>query len=524
MWQLWSVCPWAMTEQAPDPGWLMPTVRLSATATRGQTVCLAFGLHAPKRLGEVEVLAENLEYAPEDTKTAVRLAGSEPAKSEVDADRIGIRANHIDVRIVASGVQREGQAARGPDTAPVQLLVKRDGDSGPAADRVPPGPPRTIIESGDTRFFWVTINVPPYVTPGPYRGRLYASPAGRVGRYIEIALEVLPYALAPGPSVCAMFYPRPTPRAGRALIVAELRNLREHGFNSASAVDGEASLSGAIELRHLMGLRRAVPVTTATSAGEIERLARLARTSGWPRLWVMATDPALNPTDDLLAGFDRLRRTGVGVAVVCAETIASRVRGSVDAIVYPLPRMGWKVPQREPRPPAGPGPVTSAPVRGHVGGPMELYTWDCGAAGPLTNRLLAGVMLYFSGMDGVMPSGYVDAMAQSVPGAVLPSKRGPIDTVRWESFREGIYDYRYLCALQRAIHEAQNVPECAKAVADARTFLRDLRGLVKPDVRETLGVLEPEEVGRIRERMSQLWDTIEKRRRAAPPLPKPLGE
>lgn len=533
MWQVWATCPWNLTEPGAKPGWLPEQVRLCATATRGQTLCLAFGVRGPKRLDGVEVLAEDLERVL--GRTATPLARSSPLTSEADTDRHVIRASGIDVRIVATGAQPAGRPTPGAHTAPLILLVKRDEESASPSDRAAPGPPRTTIEPGEDRFFWVTIRVPAYVTPGRYLGRLYVSPTGLPGRYLEIDLEVLPHALSPGPRVCAVFYPRLIGTAGRALVVAEFRNLRDHGVNSASAIDGEASLPEAIELRHLMGLRSAVPMSAPLPFDGIDRLGRLAASRGWPPLWALATDPAPDLAALDLAQIDRLRRTGVRVAVVCTETVAPRFRASVDVIVYPLARAGWKVPWRGPRQPGRPRAGVGASGRRASQGPTELYTWDCGAASALSNRLLAGLVLYFSGLDGVMLSGYLggataglagptSAGDRAAPGAVLPSRRRPIDTVRWEAVREGLHDYRYLCALERAIHVGQHVPECGETVTAARTFLEDLRRLVTRDFQATLGVMAPDELDRIRDRVAHLWDTIETERQAAPPRPEPLGE
>ena len=508
MWRLWATCPWRPTGSNTEPGLLPQRVRLEATAPRGQTVCMAFGMRAPVRLEGVTVLAENLERRPQDRpKEAVPFALSEPARSEVDGATDVIGPDRIDVRIVAT---EPGGAMGIP-------LLKRDGGVSAPDDGVPPTVPSTTVEPSVNRFFWVTVNVPPDVTPGPYRGRVYVDVAGRRGRYLEIALDVMPRVLPAGPAVHGMFYTRPYRAEDRAVLAAELRDLRAHGVNAASAADGAGGLLQAIELRYLMGLRRAVPVTTPLDANAAQRITQVTTSRGWPPLWMTLADPGALPPAGRLARLDRVRGAGARLAVVCSGDEAAGLSTRVDVLVYRLTPGEWRTPQRRSPAPADRAGATGSGRR-PGGTPLELYTWNCAAVEPVVNRLLAGMVLFLSGMDGVMPSGYLGpgtGTTAHAGGVVLASRHGPTPTVRWEAFREGVYDYRCLVALQQAVRDASDVPACHDAVAAAQTFLADLRARVGPDLHNALTAVSSDDTDGIRAKALQLWNAIEARRAPA---------
>ena len=221
-------------------------------------------------------------------------------------------------------------------------------------------------------------------------------------------------------------------------------------------------------------------MTVPLSAESLARVVDVGRSRGWPPLWVVADGPRAQDAARLV----RIRRAGAKVAAFCSAE-APVARPSADVCLYRLEGQGGQLPQ------------LGAPAGRRRKDQLALYTWDCAAVGPGANRLLVGLMLFFSKYDGVMPSGY------------------PVTTVRWEAFREGVNDYRCLSALRQAMRDARDVPSCREAVAAGGGLLVKLRERVKPDVRSTSAGISLDEMDRIRDDVVRAWDAIATRLHAA---------
>jgi len=92
----------------------------------------------------------------------------------------------------------------------------------------------------------------------------------------------------------------------------------------------------------------------------------------------------------------------------------------------------------------------------------QTYYWQSLEEDGRKNRYLAGIHLFLTGLDGVMPYNYqhvrgnpyddytpYDPSGDNRPNMLAyPSQQGPIDTIQWEAFREGVDDYRLLLTWQ----------------------------------------------------------------------------
>ena len=89
--------------------------------------------------------------------------------------------------------------------------------------------------------------------------------------------------------------------------------------------------------------------------------------------------------------------------------------------------------------------------------------WATGLSYPLHNRALAGLYNKACGYEGSAPWAYYDYADARMydsdlyrDGITYPDEFGsPIPTLRWEAYRDGIDDVRYLEALDRAIAAAR---------------------------------------------------------------------
>ncbi len=89
----------------------------------------------------------------------------------------------------------------------------------------------------------------------------------------------------------------------------------------------------------------------------------------------------------------------------------------------------------------------------------QTYYWQSLQEHPSLNRSLAGFYLWNTGLDGVFPYVYQDVKNNPYDDfdnwsitrpsyrdhlTTYPSEEGPVGTIQWEAFREGIDDHRYL--------------------------------------------------------------------------------
>jgi hypothetical protein len=74
----------------------------------------------------------------------------------------------------------------------------------------------------------------------------------------------------------------------------------------------------------------------------------------------------------------------------------------------------------------------------------------------------------------------------------------PVATLYLEKMREGIYDYRYIKTLEKAIERCKNIkkPEAEKVIKDAENLLEEIKNKIDVDIRKYFKTqVRPEEVG-----------------------------
>jgi hypothetical protein len=101
---------------------------------------------------------------------------------------------------------------------------------------------------------------------------------------------------------------------------------------------------------------------------------------------------------------------------------------------------------------------------------FETYYWQSWFEYPVLQRAYAGFFLWNSGLDGVMPYVYQSPSHSSYCDpfddfdtisdynyrdmfTTYPSSDGPIPTTKWEAFREGYDDIRYLTTLFKLLED-----------------------------------------------------------------------
>jgi hypothetical protein len=359
----------------------------------------------------------------------------------------------------------------------------------------------TRIPTGTARQFWVTVRVPEDAAPGTYSGDLMLS-AGGATTPVPLSLRVLPLKLPPDPFVhCIYFHGSSiglgwygerdmSPEAWLQRARRQLADLRAHGLNAVETLS---------------------PVNITTREGgydfdltNLRQSFDLHMEAGLTR-WVMAElSYSLLDGDQL---HPRLGDKFYAAYTALVQAVSEMNRGGPN---LPLSHYGVDEPSRTDREAAlkyygfadpidvcrrwfeairaGGGTSTSAVYHTEIGGwdilgPLcdlpiyslgaiypslkredlvretaanrtrqAWYYWQCWTENPIQNRLLAGLFLCKSGLNGVTPWDYMGYDGDPFndfdgPGKDMciayPSQEGPIPTLSWEAFREGVDDCRY---------------------------------------------------------------------------------
>ncbi len=480
--------------------------RLELTACAGEFEPATFVLHA---LREVAV-----ELRPGDLAS--------------DGGR-RIAAASLDLRFVHVWRQRKPE---GPGEYLVpELLLKRDPGELKGIISQPLTPEaHTRVPAGTARQFWVTVRVPENARPGVYAGRLSLIVEG-AAHEVPCRLRVLPLRLPPDPFVHGIYFHGSSMGLGwygektmsrEAFLTRareQLADLRAHGINATETYapvaittkgDGYlfdlANLRQAMKLHQEAGLTRWIVASLGYSALDGQQLhprlgpafyraftalvaavEKLRREENLPPLLHYGVDEPMRKTAE-----EAMKYYGFADPIeVCRQWFgAIRAGGGYStAAVYRSEVGGWAV--------LGPlcdvpifslGSVYPSATRDAVAAEVTQrrsreawYYWQCWTENPMENRLLAGLYLCKSGLTGVMPWAYMayngDPYQDDDEGAkdmcvAYPSQEGPIPTLAWEAFREGVDDCRYYAAV-RDRPEAQRVlDELSFSASQNETALR----------------------------------------------------
>lgn len=434
-------------------------------------------------------------------------------------DELALDAAHklpgscLDVRFVH--VWRQRRPDNPGDYLVPELLLKRDPGELKGLISQPLTPQATTrVPAGTARQFWVTVHVPEGTRPGTYQGRLALTVNGQTSP-VPVRLQVPALKLPPDPFVHSIYFHGSSIGLGwygeKDMSAAawlerarkQLADLRAHGLNAAESFTpvkiitrGEgydfdfSNLRQSLALHQAAGLKRwavielgystldgqqlhprlGAPFYRAFTAlvGEVQKL---ARQEGWPPISHYGVDEPLRSTPE-----GEMKYYGFTDPVDVCRRWFEAIRaggGYTTAAVYHTELGGWPIL----------GPLCDLPIYSlgalYPGCKREdivretaanrtrqaWYYWQCWQERPLENRLLAGLYLCKSGLTGVMPWDYMgysgDPYNDFDGGAkdmclAYPSQEGPVPTLAWEAYREGVDDCRYWAAVRQR-PEAQQI-------------------------------------------------------------------
>jgi len=457
--------------------------RLELTACRGEYEPATFVLHA---LRDLDVTLNPAEL----TRT----------QDTGDAAAVHVPAANLDVRFVHAWRQR--RPSGGGEYRVPELLLKRDPGQMEGIISQPLTPrASTQVAAGTARQFWVTVRVPKDATPGVYGGDLTLTADG-VAHRVPLRLRVLPMDLPANPFVHSIYFHGSSlglgwygeremaPEAWLERARRQLADLRAHGMNAAGNYTPVTITTKGDELGFdLENLRRSValhkeagltswvvlnlqyskvdgrqlhpalgPSFYKTFTELVAQVEELAQEGGWPPVAYYGVDEPMRKSPA-----DALKYYGFEDAIDVCRRWFEAIReggGRCTAAVYHSENGGWPIL----------GPLCDVPIyslgsiypalrrddlvretQQRPGG-QSWYYWQCWKENPLENRLLAGLYLCKSGLTGVMPWDYMGWSGEPYDDfdtgvkdmcTAYPSREGPVPTLAWEAFREGVDDCRY---------------------------------------------------------------------------------
>jgi hypothetical protein len=493
-------------------------------------------------LGRLEVTACAGEYEPA-TFVVHALRDVEVTLRPADLTATGgkIPAANLDLRLVHVWRQRRPDSP-GEYLVP-ELLLKRDPGEMKGIISHPLTPEVTTrVPAATARQMWVTVHVPEGARPGTYEGKLALATGGTTIQ-VPLRVRVLPLRLPADPFVHSIYFHGSSVGLGwygekemsREAWLArgrrQLADLKAHGLNAAESFtpvtmttqgDGYtydlANLRQSLALHKEAGLTKWAVIELGYSRLDGQQLhprlgpkfyrafealvgavEQLARQDHWPPRSHYAVDEPARQTKEYALkyyGFE----DPIEVCRLWFEAIRAG-GGYTTSAVYHTEVGGWPIL----------GPLCDVPIYSlgsiYPGlSPQDLigemnrgrtkqawYYWQCWTENPLENRLLAGLYLCKSGLSGVMPWDYMGYAGDPYddfdgPGKDMclayPSQEGPVPTLAWEAYREGVDDCRYYAAVKerpeaRKLLERLSWSNSQNGVSLTASDLEDLRGQLR---------------------------------------------
>jgi hypothetical protein len=353
---------------------------------------------------------------------------------------------------------------------PALIDVRPDGTNVPAEPLVDAETLRPIVlQANVTQQYFVTITVAPGCRPGYYSLRLHVVRNGQPCMALPLAVEVLPFALAPSPLSYAVYHraavhfvgpippAMPIPR-----YEAELRNMVAHGFTRTlcyediySAFDSDAGIA---KFAEVLAIRKRCGIIDDPFYAVV---------SGLPWYTPETLDKLREKTTKMRSFFDQ---QGINDFYLYAKDDSTAA-----TLAAQLPY--WQVVHEcYGKVMAACGPTLPAEALALVGGRLDLWlynnhheqadptlwhvdgskAWLYGPSSPEKPvewyRRRYGEAARRRGWDGCCVYAYRDAAGSPSDDLdspwkdamlVYPTTSGVLDTVHWEACREAVLDVRY---------------------------------------------------------------------------------
>lgn len=421
---------------------------------------------------------------------------------------------------------------------------------------------RADIEQGESQQFWVTVNVPKNTAPGIYKGLLTISAANGFQQEVILAVEVLDIHLREPDHVFALYYaPYLWEEFPQERLEAELRDIREHGFTGLRLSGPPEHLDRVLAVAKNLGFTG--PIIGKYGSNKCDKLLPVFEKYDYEPICYGQDEP--NRLHEATASHslrhhiwqsDIIKDVGAKVATTIRKEISDlldtpsseaydqvnpdpenidgktfRQMGmtdhALDLAIYHAENIADENPNTWKRDLSFWEYIESLRNGAQKAfDRLELYYWQAWKDTPHLNRLMSGFFLWTSKHDGISAYIYQEPPSTSGRGdpfddfdsvdqgaltlrdlmITYPSADEPIPTLKWEEFREGIDDIRYLTTFFDLLErlESENTTRAQELKSIITTELekymdpRNLTNLNGEDFSETrrklqLAILEAQE-------------------------------
>jgi len=374
-----------------------------------------------------------------------------------------------------------------------ELLVKDDRIplamvNGAAPDVRLDGDPITDIPAGTEKQFWIDVTVPRYTPAGQYSAEMVVRSNEEKPFTVTLSVNVLPLRLlSPSKQFVINYRGRtgessdgttlPLDTVSQNQMSAQLADIAAHGFHYVTLTDSPDTLSKTMATEQQFGFQ--VPILYPVPAGlaGVAMARSVEKLGGDQELYVYLVPTTPTLADDLAA----LKKAGFQTAAVISDENAyNEVQANLDVAIYSVDY-----------------PYVQQLIRNdgqRTSSTRDWLTWPSAQTDPQADRLYAGFLLWRCNLYGAFISDYQtcystdpyddtlapveeDFAARRPAMLTYPTADGVIDTIQWESIREGINDIRYLTTFYSALRECKDARIdtllVAKAESDVTSFLNE---------------------------------------------------
>lgn len=358
------------------------------------------------------------------------------------------------------------------------------------------------IDKDRTHTFYLNINVPKVVKPGSYSGQITVKPEYGKEKSFDLALEIYNFKL-PKSSVDHLIYFDQSITYGKEMKISQkmyqkyLDIIAEAGLDGIVAYDFKKAewIISQLAERNIIGPYIQVGAQGKTEE-RIREVAQTARNNGLEPYFYTRDEPNdYQRMKQNLLRLDKYHRAGEkGATAIRIECHEAMKRDGLP-VYQELKDEGIGPPQKldlvnyamvgESRPYCARyrnEDLISFPeyLEGIKKGTIkrenesEYFYQQMWRENPVSNRVRFGFFLWNSELDGTIPYGFQpyyrnagagDKLYDDFDGprksivSVYPSTEGPVKTLQWEGFREGIDDTRYLTKYFQVLERLKKVDE-----------------------------------------------------------------
>jgi hypothetical protein len=465
------------------------TRQVKASVTRGEIAHLSFSLDSGASI-------ENLEVSP----TSLTSSGGQNYALESDLYVVH-RWLQAGVGVFQSAPVEVSELLLKDDREPLRdSYIRRCGAIHVHKSRTryrPPnvrltGPVQTSISARGSKQFWLSVAVPSDTPGGSYQGTIHVRRDNATMLELGVEVVVLDLDLVETSRDAMLWYRgtinchHPHHYVRPDVFRTQLKDIYDHGFRSISLWETDPKrLQHALDVAQSVGFSGDVimdgfrePLWSSVDFGKLRPVAYVS--------------DEIDVHPDRLEGHIAAMRhaTNHGVRTMASVLDWRTVERTMTKTSGILPNViSVYAPDNQTR-------LAIPAVRGKTDAEVYYY-WQAHMEKPLMHRLLAGLLFWKSGAEGISPYCY-----QHLPGfpyspfddfdawdpasqhdplgrhfkdhmATYPARRGVIHTLQWKGMADGLTDLRYLETLSSAIEAAESNtdPEMRDRAAAARTRL-----------------------------------------------------